>query len=114
MSRPARLAMIDRRHGALPVVRQCELLGVARSSLYYEPVPAHPADLDLMRRIDEQYLRTPFYGSRRMTAWLRRAGHEVGRKRVRRLMGLMGIEAIYQKPAGNIRRTRSIPTCCAT
>jgi putative transposase len=98
MSRTARLAMIDRRHGALPVVRQCELLGVARSSLYYEPVPAHPADLDLMRRIDEQYLRTPFYGSRRMTAWLRRAGHEVGRKRVRRLMGLMGIEAIYQKP----------------
>jgi putative transposase len=98
MSRPARLAMIDRRHGALPVVRQCELLGVARSSVYYEPVPADPADLDLMRRIDEQYLRTPFYGSRRMTAWLRREGHEVGRKRVRRLMGLMGIEAIYQKP----------------
>jgi putative transposase len=98
MSRTARLAMIDRRHGALPVVRQCELLGVARSSVYYEPVPAHPADLDLMRRIDEQYLRTPFYGSRRMTAWLRRAGHGVGRKRVRRLMGLMGIEAIYQKP----------------
>jgi putative transposase len=98
MSRPARLAMIDRRHGALSVARQCELLGVARSSVYYEPVPADPADLDLMRRIDEQYLRTPFYGSRRMTAWLRRAGHEVGRKRVRRLMGLMGIEAIYQKP----------------
>jgi putative transposase len=98
MSRPARLAMIDRRHGALPVVRQCELLGVARSSVYYEPVPADPADLDLMRRIDEQYLRTPFYGSRRMTAWLRREGHEVGRKRVRRLMGLMGLEAIYQKP----------------
>jgi putative transposase len=68
MSRPARLAMIDRRHGVLPVVRQCELLGVARSSLYYEPVPADPANLDLMRRIDEQYLRTPFYGSRRMTA----------------------------------------------
>jgi putative transposase len=96
MSRTARLAMIDRRHGALSVARQCELLG--RSSVYYEPVPADPADLDLMRRIDEQYLRTPFYGSRRMTAWLRRAGHEVGRKRVRRLRGLMGIEAIYQKP----------------
>src|SRR4051794_41786242 len=97
MSRTARLAMIDRGHGALSVARQCELLGVARSSLYYEPVPAHPADLDLMRRIDEQYLRTPFYGSRRMTAGLRRAGHGGGRKGGGRLVGVVGVGGIFSK-----------------
>jgi putative transposase len=77
------------------VKRQCELLGVARSSVYYEPEGESAYNLKLMRLIDEQYTRTPFYGSRRMTEWLRRQGHEVNRKRVGRLMEEMGIEAIY-------------------
>jgi len=98
MNRETRLARIDRDHPSLSVVRQCALLDVARSSVYYLPVPVNPADLMLMRLIDEQYLRTPFYGSRKMVTMLRRKGHAVNRKRVQRLMRLMGIEAIYQKP----------------
>jgi putative transposase len=90
--------MIDRQHSGLPVVRQCRLLDLARSTVYYRPVPVSDADLGLMRLIDEQYLRTPYYGSRRMAAWLRRQGHAVNRKRVRGLMRLLGISAIYQKP----------------
>jgi putative transposase len=86
----------------LSVKRQCELLGVSRSSLYYRPVAAPPADLELMRMIDEQYLKTPFYGSRRMAAHLQRCGYSVDRKRVRRLMRLMGLEAIYQKPRTSV------------
>jgi putative transposase len=74
------------------------LLGLQRSTWYYEPVPESAANLALMRRIDEQYLRTPFYGSRRMTAWLRREGEAVNRKRVQRLMRAMRLEAIYPKP----------------
>ena len=79
------------------VLRQCELLGLNRSSLYYEPAGEEPFNLLLMRRIDEQFTRTPFYGSRRMAAWLRGQGYAVNRKRVQRLMGLMGLEAIYPK-----------------
>jgi putative transposase len=82
----------------LSVRRQCELVGLSRSAWYYEPVPESAANLALMRRIDEQYLRTPFYGSRRMAAWLRREGELVNRKRVQRLMRQMGLEAIYPKP----------------
>jgi putative transposase len=74
------------------------LLGLNRSTLYYEGAAETEANLALMRRIDEQYLQTPFYGSRRMTAWLRREGEEVNRKRVQRLMRLMGLEAIHPKP----------------
>jgi putative transposase len=74
------------------------LLKVARSTLYYQPVPVDPDDLALMRRMDELYTASPFYGSRRMVAVLRRDGWRVNRKRVRRLMRLMGLEAIYQKP----------------
>ena len=77
---------------------QCRLLKIARSTLYYRPVAVDPDDLALMRRIDELYLASPFYGSRRMVAVLRREGLVVNRKRVRRLMRLMGLEAIYQKP----------------
>ena len=73
------------------------MLGLHRSTCYYEAVPETVANLALMRRIDEQYMRTPFYGSRRMTAWLRGEGEEVNRKRVQRLMRLMGLEAIYPK-----------------
>ena len=78
----------------MSVRHQCELLGLNRSSFYHEPAKETIENLRLMRRIDEQYLRAPFFGSRRMAAWLTREGDEVNRKRVKRLMGLMGLEAI--------------------
>jgi putative transposase len=82
----------------LSVRRQCELLGLHRSSWYYEPAPESEENLRLMRLIDRQYTDCPFYGSRRMTVWLRGQGEEVNRKRVQRLMRLMGLEALYPKP----------------
>jgi putative transposase len=82
----------------LSVRRQCELLGLSRSTLYYEPAGETSEDLRLMRLIDEQYTACPFYGSRRMTVWLTEQGEEVNRKRVQRLMRVMGLEAIYPKP----------------
>jgi putative transposase len=90
--------LIEPAHPQLSVRRQCELLGLARSSLYYEPAPQTAEDLALMRLIDREYTAHPFYGSRRMTAWLVSQGQAVNRKRVRRLMGVMGLEAIYPKP----------------
>jgi len=81
----------------LSIRRQCGLLGLHRSTCYYEAVPESAANLALMRRIDEQYLRRPYFGSRRMTKWLREQGEKVNRKRVQRLMYLMGLEAIYPK-----------------
>src|SRR5664279_880921 len=98
MSPAARLSLVDRSGGELSIVAQCGLLKVARSTLYWRPAPTSEDDLRLMRLIDELYLTAPFYGSRRMVAVLRRDGWTVNRKRVRRLMRLMGIEAIYQKP----------------
>jgi len=98
MSRGQRQALIDRADPHLSIVRQCRLLRVARSTLYYRPAPVSDDDLAVMRRLDEQYLVTPFYGARRMVAALRRDGFAVNRKRIRRLMRVMGIEAIYQKP----------------
>jgi putative transposase len=74
------------------------LLGLARGSWYYQPVGASAQDLQLMRLLDEQYTATPFYGVRRMTAWLRSHGYAVNPKRVRRLLRTMGLEAIYPKP----------------
>ncbi len=92
-------ALIDVAHPQLSVRRQCVLLGLPRSTLYYQPAVETAENLALMRLIDEQYTAQPSYGSRRMTVWLRREhGHEVNRKRVQRLMGLMGLEAIYPKP----------------
>jgi putative transposase len=82
----------------LSLTRQCELLGLSRAALYYHPVEVSAEELELMALIDRQYLRTPFYGSRRMTAWLRTQGRIVNRKRVQRLMRLMGLETIYQHP----------------
>jgi putative transposase len=82
----------------LSVRRQCELLGLSRSSLYYEPGGEVAEDLRLMRLIDQQYTARPFYGSRRMTIRLNQQGEEVNRKRVQRLMRVMGLEAIYPKP----------------
>ncbi len=78
--------------------RQCELLGLNRASLYYVPVGESAENLHLMRLLDEQYLRTPFYGWPRMTAYLRRQGYPVNGKRVRRLLQKMGLQAIYPKP----------------
>lgn len=82
----------------MSIRRQCELLGLNRASWYLEPAGETPQNLVLMRLIDEQYLRRPFYGSRRMTTWLIERGHMVNRKRVQRLMRQMGLEAIYPKP----------------
>jgi putative transposase len=90
--------LVEPGHGEISVRRQCDLLGVNRSGLYYEPVGESEENLKLMRLIDEEYTRHPFYGSRRMTVWLRDQGHEVNRKRVSRLMEVMGIEALYPKP----------------
>ncbi len=78
--------------------QQCELLGLSRSSYYYEPATETPANLALMALIDEEYTAHPFLGSRRMTTWLRGEGHAVNRKRVQRLMRRMGLEAVYPKP----------------
>jgi len=94
----ARLSLVDRADVALSIVAQCRLLKVARSSLYWRPAAVSEDDLRLMRRIDELYLATPFYGARRMVAVLLRDGWTVNRKRVRRLMRIMRIEAIYQRP----------------
>jgi len=90
--------MIDKGPKRPSVARQCVLLGLSRSSVYRRPKAVAMDDLALMRVLDEQYLRTPFYGSRRMAVHLRRLGHSVNRKRVRRLMRQMGLEAIYRRP----------------
>ena len=90
--------MVDPSHARLSIVRQCGLMSVARSSYYYEGRGESPLNLGLMRLIDEQFLETPFYGSRQMRRWLRRQGYTVSRKRVRRLMRLLGLQAIFQRP----------------
>ena len=90
--------MVEPENTNISIVRQCELLDLHRRSYYYESCPTSAEDAKLMRLIDEQYLITPFYGFRRMTAWLKRKGYNINHKRVRRLMKLMGIQAIYQKP----------------
>ena len=91
--------MVELDHEAISVRRQCDLLGVNRASLYYQPLGESEENLRLMRLIDEQYTKTPFFGSRRIEAWLREAKHLiVNRKRVSRLMEVMGLEAVYPKP----------------
>jgi putative transposase len=89
--------MIDREHG-LPVVRQCRVLALSRASVYYRGKPTPPADLALMRRIDELHLELPFAGARMLRDLLRLAGVVAGRQRIARLMRLMGVEALYRKP----------------
>lgn len=91
--------LLERDGSELSIVRQCELLDLPRSSLYYQPVAPSAEDLHLMSLLDEQYLLTPFYGSRRMCAWLQQLGYRVNRKRIQRLMAVMGIEALYPKPS---------------
>jgi len=98
MSVDRRRGRIEPGHVRLSVVRQCELLSISRSSFYYQPMGETAGNLALMRLIDAQFLETPWYGSRQMARHLRRDGHEVGRKRVRRLMALMGLVPIYQRP----------------
>lgn len=94
--------MIERDHPVLSVRRQCELVGLNRSTLYYEPAQESALNLELMRLMDEQYLKTPFYGWPRMLAYLQRQGYEVNHKRVRRLLQKMGIQAIYPKPKTSV------------
>lgn len=91
--------MIEPGHQDIPISRQCELIALSKAAYYYKPIDsAEGYNLLLMRLIDEQFIKTPFYGTRRMRAFLNRHGHKVNRKRVRRLMELMGLEAIYPKP----------------
>ena len=90
--------MVDRRHPSLSIVRQCRLLDISRSGLYYQPVGISEEDLTLMKLIDRQYLATPFYGARKIAAWLKSQGQRVNRKRVRRLMRVMGLKALYRRP----------------
>ena len=90
--------MVEPKHPKLSLSRQCALLRISRSSVYYRARRVDEEDLKLMGLIDRQYLQTPFYGARKMTAWLRAWGYRVNRKRVRRLMRLMGIAALYRRP----------------
>ena len=89
---------MDRGHESLSVVRQCALLDISRSSLYRRRAEVSRENGESIDLMDRQYLATPYYGSRRMTAWLRRMGRRVNRKRVRRLMRAMGLQAIYRRP----------------
>ena len=98
MNTRARMEIIHRGHPKLSVTRQCKLVGVSRSSVYYRPVGQSGEDLELTSLIDRQYLDRPYYGSRRMSVYLKGQGHKVNRKRVQRLMRLMGIEALYRRP----------------
>ena len=85
-------------HFQLSITRQCELLSLSHSSYYYQPKSISDEERILLRLLDEQYLKTPFYGSRKMTIHLCELGYQVNRKRVQRLMRDLGIEAIYPKP----------------
>lgn len=97
--------MVEKDNEEIAVARQCELLSLSRSSYYYTSTVDYSYDLHLMRLLDEQYTKAPFYGVRRLTAWLRAQGHKVNYKRVRRLVRKMGLEAIYPRK----RRSFSSP-----
>ena len=103
MSLAQRRKMVDREHPSLSMTRQCALLGVSRSGLYYRSRGTSEEDLALMQAMDWQYLETPFFGSRRMKVWLAREGRCVSRKRVQRLMRTMGLRAIYRRPSTSRR-----------
>ena len=105
--------MIESGHVTLSIRRQCELLDLSRASYYYTPATVSALNLELMRRLDEQYLRTPFYGWPRMTPYLQRLGYAVNHKHVRRLLRLMGLKAICPKPRTTVAGIGSIPICCA-
>jgi putative transposase len=99
--------LIEPLNDHLSVRRQCELLEFNRSSFYLPPAAESAENLRLMRLIDQQFLKTPFYGSRRMTASLERSGETVNRKRVQRLMAQMGLEAIFPRPRTTITGTNA-------
>jgi putative transposase len=94
--------MIETRHPEISIRRQCELIGLTRSSYYYQPANETDFNLKMMRLIDEQYMKTPYYGYPKMTAHLRREGYQVNPKRIRRLMRKMDLMAIYPKPRTTI------------
>jgi putative transposase len=98
MSRAERSALVEREDPALPVSQQCRLLAVSRASVYRRPAAISDEDLAIMALVDRQYLARPYYGSRRMAAWLATQDLSVNRKRVQRLMRLLGLVAIYQRP----------------
>jgi len=98
MSVDRRRQVIEVNHSKLSLARQCELVSIARSSYYYRPKSESEFNLELMRLIDEQYLKTPWYGSRQMRRYLRRQGHRVNRKRIRRLLRKMGLVAVAPAP----------------
>ncbi len=90
--------LVDPAHSAISVSRQCELLGLARSSFYYEPQSESAENQELLQLLDEQYTRTPFYGVRRMTAWLHSQGYAINKKRVHRLLQILGVQAMAPGP----------------
>ena len=94
--------MIEPSHPKISVRRQCELVGLNRATFYRQPGGETPLNLRLMRLIDEEYTRTPFYGYRKMTARLQALGYAVNRKRVTRLMRMMGLQAVYPRPRTSI------------
>jgi putative transposase len=98
MSLDRRRKIVEPDHPKLSIVAQCRLVGISRSGFYHKPMPESALNLELMEIIDKQFMNTPWYGSRQMARHLCRVGHGVGRKRVRRLMALMGLVPIYQKP----------------
>jgi putative transposase len=90
--------MVDRGGSGVSIKRQCQLLSIHRSGLYYKPRSESSLNLELMRKIDEHFLKYPFKGTRKMTIWLREEGYEINRKRVKRLYEIMGLKVIYPKP----------------
>jgi putative transposase len=90
--------MINRNHENLSISGQCKLLSINRSGYYYTPMQESEEDLGILRLLDEQYLHTPFYGIRRLTKWLQKKDYKINRKRVKRLMNVIGWQTIYRKP----------------
>ena len=113
MSPSERKAMINRDHTDLSLTKQCKLLKISRSSLYYVPVGVSAETLELMNEIDRVFTKYPFFGSRQIAAYLPRNGFHAGRHRVRRLMGLMGLLAIYKGPNTSKKHSqhRIYPSC---
>ena len=107
-------SLIEPDQQQVSIRRQCELLGLNRGSYYYQAASESELNLELMRLIDEQYLKTPFYGWPRMTAYLHKQGYAINHKRVQRLMKLMGLQAIYPSPDPTMSAitTKSILICC--
>jgi putative transposase len=88
--------MVDYKHSSLSIVRQCRILGLHRSGLYYKPCSESEENLGILRLLDEQYYKTPFYGVRKLTVWLKKQDFKINRKRVKRLMEVMGWQTLYR------------------